>query len=128
MDDRTISFYQKNKPWIMIGFIIILLISLFFYIGMIYELGEELIAWIPILIFGDSVQGSVTRQSTVESEGIFYQLEFEYPIPLKDGGFREYSGKNLVGQSYWRNHETGTSIRIAYLPWYPAIARIEGHP
>jgi hypothetical protein len=128
MDDWTLSFYQKNRPWITMGFSIILLISLFFYIGMIYELAGELIAWIPILLFGDSVQGSVTRQSTVESDGIFYQLEFEYPVLLKDGGFRDYSGKNLVNQSYWRNHEPGTTIHIAYLPWFPSLARIEEHP
>jgi len=128
MDDWVAYFYNKNKPWFRIGFVIILSISLFFYVGMFYELGKELIAWVPILVFGDSVQGTVTSQSTVESEGTFYQLEFKYQVPSDGGGNKNFSNKLLVSQSFWRNHDPGSHINISYLPLYPKIARISNHP
>jgi hypothetical protein len=128
MDDLIADFYNKNKPWIQIGFIIILLISLFFYVGMFYELGKELIAWVPILVFGDSAQGTVTSQTTVESEGTFYQLEFNYQVTSESGGSRSFSSKLLVSQYFWRNHDPGSPISVSYLPWYPKMARISGHP
>ena len=128
MDDLIADFYNKNKPWILIGFIIILLISLFFYVGMFYELGKELIAWVLIFVFGDSIQGTVTSQTTVESEGTFYQLEFNYQVTSESGGNRSFSSKLLVSQSFWRNHDPGSQVNISYLPLYPKMARISNHP
>jgi hypothetical protein len=128
MDDLIADFYNKNKPWILIGFIIILLISLFFYVGMFYELGKELIAWVPIFVFGDSIQGTVTSQTTVESEGTFYQLEFNYQVTSESRGSRSFSSKLLVSQSFWRNHDPGSQVNICYLPLYPKMVRISNHP
>ncbi len=128
MDDWITRSLKEHQRLFFVVFSIIILISLFFYIGIIYELMGELIAWLPISFVGDSTDGIVTKQTTVESEGTFYQLEFGYLVTSKQGENKAFSNKLLVSQSFWRRHEPGSSVNIRYLPWYPRIARINGHP
>lgn len=117
----------RRRRWLLL-LVLFACLAIWTISGFLFDVFGEAITWGSLMTAGEITQGVVTRQTTFESDGTFYRLEYEYL--LKDEARAEilFRGDQLVSQSFWKEHAPDTTLNIRYIPNQPGTSRIDGQP